>query len=85
MGTATKTLCSDEISRRNGAQPYRLGMVEHCQTVPFPADAAMEPSLIGWEWEPDGGEPAENPQAAMEPSLIGWEWQRFGKSGVVAV
>ena len=36
---------------RNGAQPYRLGMAPrwagwHCPQI----SAAMEPSLIGWEW-----------------------------------
>ena len=38
-------------SGRNGAQPYRLGMArarrDGCRAL---WGAAMEPSLIGWEW-----------------------------------
>ena len=35
---------------RNGAQPYRLGMVVRLRGGVDPIPAAMEPSLIGWEW-----------------------------------
>ena len=61
---------------RNGAQPYRLGMAARSTTrAPHADAAAMEPSLIGWEWAAERGwELDPQPDAAMEPSLIGWEW-----------
>ena len=38
--------------------------------------AAMEPSLIGWEWLAPHFLGVWDIAAAMEPSLIGWEWGR---------
>ena len=60
--------------RRNGAQPYRLGMGVEFIKAGRNTLAAMEPSLIGWEWSAIGANSSQSSRAAMEPSLIGWEW-----------
>ena len=39
---------------RNGAQPYRLGMARQIRWRQECCWAAMEPSLIGWEWRLEG-------------------------------
>ena len=60
---------------RNGAQPYRLGMVVGVGVGEAEWGVAMEPSLIGWEWRGSTPGRSRSVQAAMEPSLIGWEWR----------
>ena len=55
LGMAWKILCfSARPPCRNGAQPYRLGMVRQDKPVSVVVQAAMEPSLIGWEWPASG-------------------------------
>ena len=65
---------------RNGAQPYRLGMARHLGYLRNAIFAAMEPSLIGWEWWFARPEATILELAAMEPSLIGWEWAKLAET-----
>ena len=58
---------SPALSAGNGGRCNPSPTVRH--------KAAMEPSLIGWEWPHSPAGSRSTDAAAMEPSLIGWEWQ----------